>query len=530
MSYEKMTLGPEVWERVFASPLCQRTCTLLKQLFKRSFGFSDLTGITDEEFKRIRDSLKELSIPLPFCEIIWRTEEGVRRCNLNEKQCVARILITGKIDICTCHAGLTEVGIPIIYRDKYCGLMNLYGGLLLHPPSQIHFDQIAERVKDFGIDLEDLKKAYFEVTPVSDDLLKVMLNLIEVVVEEIIKVAIEIEEDKKRIAELENALSEKYRFEGIIGKSKVMQDVFKLLMRVAESKNPILIEGESGTGKELIASTIHYNSLRKNGLFTAINCGGLTESLLESELFGHLKGSFTGATHDKKGLFETADKGTFFLDEIAEMSPALQVKLLRVLQEGTFFPVGATEPRKVDVRIISATNKNLKELLAKGAFREDLYYRLNVIKITLPPLRERKEDIPLLIDHFIKTSRSAKKEEVIGVKENALKALMDYHWPGNIRELQNVIERAIALANSTYITPEDLPEEIVKKAKELSPPIDIHKPYEEMKKDILNSFQKEYLSKLMSETKGNISKASRLAGLSRISFYELLKKHHLMPK
>jgi transcriptional regulator with PAS, ATPase and Fis domain len=250
----------------------------------------------------------------------------------------------------------------------------------------------------------------------------------------------------------------------------------------------------------------------------------MTETLLESELFGHIKGSFTGAIRDKKGLFEAADKGTIFLDEIAEMSPALQVKLLRVLQEGTFIPVGGTEMRKVDVRIISATNKNLKELINQGKFREDLYYRINVIKTLLPPLRQRKEDIPLLINHFIKMNPDAAKKNITRVRNDAMKILMDYHWHGNIRELQNIVDRAIYLASSKYITPEDLPEEIIKRESLITlGTIGLKKPYEEATK----GFQKEYLSHLLTETNGKVTEAARLAGMNRSAFQKLIKRHHL---
>jgi len=264
---------------------------------------------------------------------------------------------------------------------------------------------------------------------------------------------------------------------------------------------------------------IHYNSPREDKLFMPINCGGMTETLLESELFGHIKGSFTGAIRDKKGLFEVSDQGTVFLDEIAEMSPALQVKFLRVLQEGTFLPVGGTDPRKVDVRIISATNKNLKELVAKGDFREDLYYRLNVIKIALPPLRKRQEDIPLLVEHFIKTMESARKKNIVGVRNDALKYLLNYNWPGNIRELQNVLERAIALASTKYVTREDLPEEIIKRQEKMPYPMDIHHSFEEVKK--------EYFYRLLTETRGNVTQSAQRAQLDRSTFQRFLKKYHL---
>jgi transcriptional regulator with PAS, ATPase and Fis domain len=542
---EKISIGLEVWQRVFNWRIYQQTLSLLRQIFKRSFGVGNFEamGITPEEYERIRGPLKEPGIPFPFCEFINGTEEGKRRCTLEMKQSVARASSTGKTDIWTCHAGLTDLSVPFIFHGTYCGRMCTWGGLLLDEPNETHWQEIAGRVKDTGVDLERLKKAYFEIAPISKELLEVMLNLMSVVVEEVIKAVVEVEEDKKRISELESALADKYNFDKIIGKSRAMQEIFSLIRRIIPTDSPVLIEGETGTGKELVASTIHYNGPRKDKSFMAINCGGMTETLLESELFGHIKGSFTGAIRDKKGLFEVTDKGTLFLDEIGEMSPSLQVKLLRVLQEGIFLPVGATEPRKADVRIISATNKNLKELVSQGKIREDLYYRINVIKVTLPPLRNRKDDIPLLIDHFLKTFPAAAEKNlpdpsergsvradgqagIQGIRTEAMKMLLNYSWPGNIRELQNVLQRAISLAGSRHITPEDLPEELIKK-REILPSIDIHRHYEVAKKNILDSFQKEYFSKILVETQGNIREAARQSGISRTALKSLLKKHHL---
>lgn len=530
----RIALGPEVWKRVFASPLYHQMTILFRQIFKRTIGAGDpdAMGLTPADIDRIQKlrGEKETLLHFPFCEIINKIEEGKRRCMMLAKQVRARISHTGEPGISTCHAGgLVDVELPIIFRGKYYGIYTVVGGLLLHEPNEKEWSEITERVKDLGVDLARLKKAYFEITPISKELLDVMIQLLNTVVAEIIKAAVETEEDKKRIAELESALYEKYKFEQIIGKSQPIRNLFKLLGKVIESDSPVLIEGDTGTGKELVASTIHYNSPRKDRPFNPVNCGGFAETLLESQLFGHIKGSFTGAISDRKGVFEVTNHGTIFLDEVAEMSPALQVKLLRVLQEGTFSPVGSTQTRKADVRIISATNKNLKELVTQGKFREDLYYRINVIKVALPPLRERKEDIPMLIDHFIKTAESVRKKKIVGVRSDVLKCLLDYSWPGNIRELQNVIERAIALASSRYITIEDLPEEMIKREKEIPPAIDIHKPYEKAKKDLLDPFQREYLSKMLAETGGNVTNAARLSGLSRRAFQDLLKKHHIKP-
>ncbi|HDI78059.1 MAG TPA: sigma-54-dependent Fis family transcriptional regulator, partial [Desulfobacteraceae bacterium] len=266
---------------------------------------------------------------------------------------------------------------------------------------------------------------------------------------------------------LSRELRERYRFANIIGKSKPMLEIFSTIEKIASSRASVLITGESGTGKELIAKAIHYSGSRKDGPFISVNCGALTETLLESELFGHERGAFTGAIAMKKGRFELADKGTLFLDEIGDMPASLQVKLLRVLQEMEFERVGGTRTIKVDVRIISASNKTMKEEVEEGRFREDLFYRLNVIHIHIPPLRERVEDIKLLVNYFIDKYSKEEGKEGLKISADAWKALYGYHWPGNVRELENVIERAVVLNSDGIIDLDDLPLEISKKDQEL---------------------------------------------------------------
>lgn len=265
---------------------------------------------------------------------------------------------------------------------------------------------------------------------------------------------------KEENLRLKRELYEKYSFHNLIGKSKKIREIFSLIEKIAPTNSTVLITGESGTGKELVAKAIHFSSFRKDQPFVSINCGALPENLLESELFGHVKGSFTGAYTDKKGLFEIAHKGTILLDEISEMSLWMQVKLLRVLQEKKIRRVGGTEEKEVDVRIIASTNVDLREKIREGKFREDLYYRLNVIRINLPPLRERREDIPLLVEHFIKIYNQKTGKNIKGIREDALKILESYHWPGNVRELENCIERAIVFETSDQITIDSIDENI----------------------------------------------------------------------
>jgi len=266
--------------------------------------------------------------------------------------------------------------------------------------------------------------------------------------------------DSSAIEELRRELEKKYSFYDIISKNREMLRIFDILPEIAESNSTVLIDGESGTGKELIARAVHHLSPRKDQPIVTVNCGALPDTLLESELFGYKAGAFTDARKDKPGRFALAEGGTMFLDEIAEVSPALQVRLLRVLQERTYEPLGATESVSADVRIIAATNKNLEKLVKAGKFREDLYYRINVIRITLPPLRERKEDIPLLVDHFIERFNRLKNKLITDIAPDALAILMNHDFPGNIRELENIIERAFVMAHGAVIQTSVLPDNL----------------------------------------------------------------------
>jgi two-component system response regulator AtoC len=270
---------------------------------------------------------------------------------------------------------------------------------------------------------------------------------------------------EKEVKYLREEIDKSFGFENIIGTSKAMEDIFKIVRQIADSKSTILVMGESGTGKELIARAIHYHSNRRNYPFVTINCAAIPETLIESELFGHEKGAFTNAIERKLGRFEVAHQGTLFLDEIGELSATTQAKILRFLEEREFTRVGGSKTNKVDVRLITATNKDLTELLKKGSFREDLYYRINVVPIMIPPLRERKEDIPLLLEHFIKKFNNENKKNVKGVSKEAFELMTNYEWPGNVRELENLIERVIALTSNEYIQTNELPFSLINLSK-----------------------------------------------------------------
>ena len=308
------------------------------------------------------------------------------------------------------------------------------------------------------------------------------------------------ENQRAEIRHLQSEVQRIYAFDEIVGKSVKMQEVFSVMTRIMNSDISVLLEGESGTGKELVARALHYNGPRKDRPFVAQFCGNLAESLLESELFGHKRGSFTGAISDKKGLFEYADGGTFFLDEISEISPQIQAKLLRVLQEGEIRRVGDTESRRVSVRIISATNRDLREEVRRGSFREDLYYRLNVIQIQMPPLRERHGDIPLLVRYFLRKFASKGHEKIKRLSREALKTLEKFHWPGNVRELENCIERAIVLSNSEEIQPADL----------LIPKADT----DDGRRKTLKEIEKDIVLKTLEEEDGNKTRTAEALGIS----------------
>lgn len=317
------------------------------------------------------------------------------------------------------------------------------------------------------------------------------------------------------------------RFDNILGISAKMVRVFDTIRKVADLGSTVLITGESGTGKELAAAAIHYSSARKDKKFVTVNCGALPENLLESELFGHVKGSFTGAFQNKEGLLEIADGGTFFLDEVAETSPAIQVKLLRVLNDRKFKRVGGLKDISVDVRIIAATNKNLNEMIQKNFFREDLFYRLNVIPIIIPPLRERHEDIPILVDHFIRKYSKLCGKEPMSISVEAMSILRSYHWPGNVRELENIIERSIALENHDVLTPSSLPSYLYDLREQFDIPGN-HLPEGGMDLEkVVGEFEKSIIVKALHRTNGIKKEAAKLLNVSFRSLRYRIEKYEL---
>jgi two-component system, NtrC family, response regulator AtoC len=313
-------------------------------------------------------------------------------------------------------------------------------------------------------------------------------------------------------------LREKYKFENIIGMTPAILEIYKTVAHLVDSKTTVLIQGESGTGKELIARALHFNGARAERPFVPVDCAALTESLLESELFGHVRGAFTGAVETKKGLFEKADGGTIFLDEIAEISPSLQAKLLRVLQQHEIRRVGGTEPIALDVRVIAATNKDLEALVKAGRFREDLFYRLHVVMLHLPPLRQRQEDIPLLANHFLRKYSEANQKLITHITPEALQVLCTYDWPGNVRELEHIIERAVTLTMNNCFMPEDLPLKLRQQTTAPSP--GLSQPWLS-----LDELEKQHIQAVLRLTQGNKKKAAQILGINRRSLYRMAQRH-----
>jgi len=327
---------------------------------------------------------------------------------------------------------------------------------------------------------------------------------------------------------LKKELKEKYSFENMIGKSKKIKEVFDLIEKIAGTDSTVIISGESGTGKEMVARAAHYLSRRKDKSFVSINCGALPENLLESELFGHAKGAFTGAVVQKRGLFEVAEKGTVLLDEVGEMSPMTQVKLLRALQDRKIRRVGGTQEIPVDVRIIAATNQNLKEKIKREEFREDLFYRLNVISMTVPPLRERKEDIPLLVTHFLKKYCQKMERRMKRITPEVMNVLEAHVWPGNVRELENVIERMVAIEERETITLGSLPAELTTPGQNETTEQEIKEGFD--LNETIDQISRKYVRSALEETQGNQKKAAALLGINYRSLRYLIEKLGLKEK
>lgn len=398
-----------------------------------------------------------------------------------------------------------------------------------------HFDVVISDIKmGLGVSGLDVLRSFRQIHPTAEVILMTAFGSMETAIEAVkagaydyISKPFRLEEillmlerliEKRRLqsenVQLRHQLEERFSLSSIVGRTPPMLEVFKKIGYVADSRSTVLITGESGTGKELVAKAIHYNSPRAEKGFMAINCGALTETLLESELFGHVRGAFTGAITNKKGIFEEAEGGTVFLDEVSEMSPALQVKLLRVLDEQEVRPVGGTGSIKLDVRLIAASNKDLKSLVQDGSFRDDLLYRLNVINIHLPPLRERRDDIPLLLAQFLKKFKPEGGIS-LSIADDAMTILCSYHWPGNVRELENTVESACAMSRTGVITARELPPRFT----EPPPPARSESVFSDL--PTLDELEKRYLLHALKTVGNNKSRAAEILGVNRKTLYRM---------
>lgn len=421
-----------------------------------------------------------------------------------------------------CPFGLTALMVPIIHRDECLGYV-MAAGVVDHPISDKEIEEYKKQLSHLDVNIDEFSWRLHKSPVVTEEKLEVFKGLLETMVEEMISYQRElIREEPPPFVELQKRID----FSSIIGKSPPLLKIFATLEKIIPSDSTVLLLGESGTGKELIARIIHYNSPRKDKAFIAENCSAFSENLLESELFGHEKGAFTGAVVQKKGLFELADGGTFLLDEIGDTSPALQTKLLRVLQDGVFKRVGGTRFIHVDVRIIAATNKDLRKMVEKGTFREDLYYRLNEIRIHLPPLRDRTEDIPLLANYFLTKFCTERNIPVKQLSDEVIEYFLNYSWPGNVRELQNEIKRATLLAGfdpviTKKLISTNIIEEVEKKAYIKKP-----KPLGTLK-SIIESVERDVIREGLERTNWNKSKLARELGISRKNLILKVMKYGL---
>ena len=421
--------------------------------------------------------------------------ENILKCPRLSKWVVER-------EALACHAS-----IPLVSREKVVGVMNL-ASESYRPFSPEDLRLLTGVGHQVGVAIENAR--LFEETRKKSSELKEAYERVKTLYDDL-------KAERERTRSLRKALEDKYGLGNIVGKNPKMQAIYELIEDVAQSDSTVLIQGDSGTGKELIAHAIHLLGLRKERPFVIANCSAYAETLLESELFGHEKGAFTGAIRRKKGRFELADGGTIFLDEIGEIPPTTQLLLLRVLQERKFERVGGEDTLQVDVRVIAATNRNLRQEMIEGRFREDLYYRLNVIPLMLPPLRERKDDIPLLAQHFLEVYATAGGKGISGYSEEVMQIFMDYDWPGNVRELQNVVEHAVILAKTEMIEPMDLPQNL----KETAP---------RAKADItsLRDTERSLILRVLREVKGNKYRAAKKLGITRSTLYGKLRRHGII--
>ena len=472
---------------------------------------------------------KNVSFLNPVCKLMHSTPKGAKRCHQTYRKNLKEFKKNQRPFSYECFTSLHGCSVSMLVKQKYVGAM-IGSGILASKNKDSMKKMYKEKLTKLGFDSMELDRCYDALKPIDHHTEKYISDFLELVAEDVSAFYELLQEKeeiiKKRSFLLEGVYKEKYKV--IIGSSPTIKRVFDTLELIERSESPVLIEGESGTGKELVAAAVHYNSPRKGKIFVIQNCSAFSDTLLNSELFGHEKGSFTGAISEKKGLFEIADKGTLFLDEIGDMNIEIQARLLRVLEDGSFHRVGGTEQKKSNVRIIAATNKPLKELVKQGLFRKDLLYRINTIHIALPPLRERKEDILLLIDYFLDYYAISCHEGKKEINPDARELLMSYSWPGNIRELKNMVERLVLLSGtSKTIEIKHIPREILV---DMYPGLHTYNHTRPVKlADSLKVLEKNMVCEALTLAKWNKTLASRKLGISRASLNNKIAEFNIQP-
>jgi two-component system response regulator HupR/HoxA len=510
------------WEELKHIHVVRKLQAILGQWFAAEIFFFDERGVP----KNLESPDKYLDAKNPLVPLFLSKPRGRDFFTQAGAELTEKVLAAGKPSIVTSG----PFGVEKVVCARMASDQDYYGTVIAFCYTE-HVWTPEDRLKlkavfdSLGLESQRLDAALDQIKPHSEADRKYMVELVELVAQEIMTFHLEISRREERIHELSNALGNRYSYDSMIGKSKPMQDVYQMLDKIKSSESTVLVQGENGTGKELIARAIHFNSPRKDAQFVTVNCSAFNENLLDSELFGHVKGSFTGAIKDKKGLFETADRGTLFLDEIGDMSLTMQVKLLRVLQEGTFTPVGSTELRKADVRVVAATNRNLAEMVEMGTFREDLYYRINVINLVVPPLRERKEDIPILIDHFLARGCKEKGVKIKSLAKRTIEKIYDYNWPGNIRELENEMERVIVLSGDEERIPAEVLSQRIRDFGEGSKVQGVR--VSGKLKDALEELEKTMIREGLRRTGWNKSRLAKELGISRAGLIMKVEKYGL---
>src|SRR3954468_18628259 len=514
---------PIDFTRLEELPIVRRIRETVRRWWGIELSFTDARGF-------VIDQGKGIIVPPQnrICTACLGDKEGLRRCNQSIEKAVQKSA-SGTELLGPCHMGLEIVARPISFAGQRFGAL-FACGFLVEEKAASAKDRAVATVQALSLPVEQPEDAFETVQRIEAREVPRLADLMDTTVEEIDAYHAAVAQREKRIRDLQDELEGRYRFADIIGKSEPMRRLYALLDKLVASDVTVLVHGENGTGKELIARALHFSGPRKDKQFVAQNCSALNDQLLESELFGHVKGSFTGATRDKPGLFKVADGGTFFLDEVADMSPAMQVKLLRVLQEGTFVPVGGPRPEKVDVRISAASNKVLREAVLRREFREDLFYRLHVVALEVPPLRERLEDLPVLVEHFLdavaqRTGRGRKR-----LHADLMAAFYEWHWPGNVRELENEIERLCVLAGDAEVIPPELRAQHLARAPETAAHLAalVQKGLGSDLATAVGALEKELIESGLRETKGNRSKLAERLGVSRTTLIKKIRDYGIL--